>query len=191
MRKNWDKKVCRYAFNWSKQRKMTKMRQKWDKLFNKIYTVTVQGVKTTRTTVRLPVGTKKNIPSNFDVIGTLGRYIISCWVLRAACFYTYSNEVMYAQQFSMMMNKMNQSRRENVKVDIKLEKCISTSNPTFLTTAVHSICAYLSFCPKLYIQSTINIWKKLLSTAIWANKNGLVSGRIACISSKKLRPETI
>ena len=146
MRKNWDKKVCRYAFNWSKQRKMTKMRQKWDKLFNKIYTVTVQGVKTTRTTVRLPVGTKKNIPSNFDVIGTLGRYIISCWVLRAACFYTYSNEVMYAQQFSMMMNKMNQSRRENVKVDIKLEKCISTSNPTFLTTAVHSICAYLSFC---------------------------------------------
>ena len=122
------------------------MRQKWDKLFNKIYTVTVQGVETTRTTVRLPVGTKKNIPSNFDVIGTLGRYIISCWVLRAACFYTYSNEVMYAQQFSMMMNKMNQSRRENVKVDIKLEKCISTSNPTFLTTAVHSICAYLSFC---------------------------------------------
>ena len=108
--------------------------------------MTVQGVKTTRTTVRLPVGTKKNIPSNFDVIGTLGRYIISCWVLRAACFYTYSNEVMYAQQFSMMMNKMNQSRRENVKVDIKLEKCISTSNPTFLTTAVHSICAYLSFC---------------------------------------------
>ena len=110
--------------------------------------MTVQGVETARTTdtVRLPVGTKKNIPSNFDVIGTLGRYIISCWVLRAACFYTYSNEVMYAQQFSMMMNKMNQSRRENVKVDIKLEKCISTSNPTFLTTAVHSICAYLSFC---------------------------------------------
>ena len=130
----------------NKEIHVTKMRQKWEKLFNKIYTVTVQGVKTTRTTVRLPVGTKKNIPSNFDVIGTLGRYIISCWVLRAACFYTYSNEVMYAQQFSMMMNKMNQSRRENVKVDIKLEKCISTSNPTFLTTAVHSICAYLSFC---------------------------------------------
>ena len=121
----------------------TKMRQ----ILNKIYTVTVQGVKN-HTHHRAPAcrGTKKNIPSNFDVIGTLGRYIISCWVLRAACFYTYSNEVMYAQQFSMMMNKMNQSRRENVKVDIKLEKCISTSNPTFLTTAVHSICAYLSFC---------------------------------------------
>ena len=28
---------------------------------------------------------------------------------------------MCAQQFSMMMNKMNQSRRENVKVDINLE----------------------------------------------------------------------
>ena len=40
--------------------------------------------------------------------------------------------------------------------------------------------------PKYY-----NIWKKLLSTAIWADKNGLVSGRIACISSKNLRYETI
>ena len=38
---------------------------------------------------------------------------------------------------------------------------------------------------------TINIWKKLLSPAIWADKNGLVSGRIACISSKNLRSETI
>ena len=44
---------------------------------------------------------------------------------------------------------------------------------------------------KLYIPSTINIWKKLLSTAIWADKNGLVSGRIACISSKNLSSETI
>ena len=31
----------------------------------------------------------------------------------------------------------------------------------------------------------------LLSTAIWADKNGLVSGRIACISIKNLRSETI
>ena len=44
---------------------------------------------------------------------------------------------------------------------------------------------------KLYIPSTINIWKKLLSTAIWADKNGLISGRIACISSKNLRAETM
>ena len=44
---------------------------------------------------------------------------------------------------------------------------------------------------KSYILSTINIWKKLLSTAIWTDKNGLVSGRIACISSKNLRSETI
>ena len=41
------------------------------------------------------------------------------------------------------------------------------------------------------IPSTINIWKKLLSTAIWADKNRLVSGRIACISSKIQRSETI
>ena len=44
---------------------------------------------------------------------------------------------------------------------------------------------------KLYIPSTINIWKKLLSTAIWAGENGLFSGRIACILSKNLRSETI
>ena len=41
------------------------------------------------------------------------------------------------------------------------------------------------------IPSTINIWKKLLSTAIWADKNELVFGRIACISSKDLRSEKI
>ena len=46
-------------------------------------------------------------------------------------------------------------------------------------------------CSKLYIPSTINIWKKGLSTAIWVDRNGLVSGRIACISSKNLRSETI
>ena len=30
----------------------------------------------------------------------------------------------------------------------------------------------------------INIWKKVLTKAIWADKNGLVSGRLACTSSK-------
>ena len=34
---------------------------------------------------------------------------------------------------------------------------------------------YFRLQVKLYIPSTINIWKKLLSTAIWADKNGLVS----------------
>ena len=33
--------------------------------------------------------------------------------------------------------------------------------------------------PKLYIPSAINIWKKLLSKAIWADKNGLVSEILA------------
>ena len=47
------------------------------------------------------------------------------------------------------------------------------------------------FVAKLYIPSIINIWKKLLCTAIWAYENGLVSGRIACISSKNRRSETI
>ena len=37
---------------------------------------------------------------------------------------------------------------------------------------------------KLYILSTISIWKKVLTKAIWADKNGLVSGRLACTSSK-------
>ena len=37
---------------------------------------------------------------------------------------------------------------------------------------------------KLYIPSTINIWEKVLTKAIWADKNGLVSGRLACTSSK-------
>ena len=41
------------------------------------------------------------------------------------------------------------------------------------------------------LQSTINIRKKLLSTAIWEDKNGLVSGRIDYISSKNLRSEFI
>ena len=41
-----------------------------------------------------------------------------------------------------------------------------------------------NLCAKLYIPSTINSWRKLLSTAIWVYKNGLVSGRLACSSSK-------
>ena len=44
---------------------------------------------------------------------------------------------------------------------------------------------------KLYIPSTINIWKKLLSTAIWADKNGVVFGRIAWISNKNQKFEKI
>ena len=40
--------------------------------------------------------------------------------------------------------------------------------------------------PKLYIQSTINISKKLLGTANWANKKwtGIWLGRLACTSSR-------
>ena len=38
--------------------------------------------------------------------------------------------------------------------------------------------------PKLYSQSTINIWRKLVRTAIWADKNGLVSVSEACTSRK-------
>ena len=39
--------------------------------------------------------------------------------------------------------------------------------------------------PNLYIISTINIWKKVLTKAIWADKKyGLVSVRLACTSSK-------
>jgi hypothetical protein len=40
-------------------------------------------------------------------------------------------------------------------------------------------------------QSTIKTLKKLLSTAIWADKDGLVFGTIACISSKNLKSETV
>ena len=40
------------------------------------------------------------------------------------------------------------------------------------------------FYSKLYIPSTINIWKKVLTKDIWADKNGLVSGRLACTSIK-------
>ena len=36
------------------------------------------------------------------------------------------------------------------------------------------------YTPKLYIPRTINTWRKLLSTAIWADKNG----RVACTSSQ-------
>ena len=42
---------------------------------------------------------------------------------------------MCAHQFSMMMNKINQSRRENVKVDINLE---------MHTYYSFNICAYLN-----------------------------------------------
>ena len=40
---------------------------------------------------------------------------------------------------------------------------------------------------KLDIPSTINICKKVLMKAIWADKKGLVSGRLACTSSKTER----
>ena len=43
---------------------------------------------------------------------------------------------------------------------------------------------YVLTQPKLYIPSTINIRKKVLTKAIWADKNGLVFGRLACTSSK-------
>ena len=45
---------------------------------------------------------------------------------------------------------------------------------------------YLSLraLPKLYIPSTIKIWKKVLTKAILADKTGLVSSRLACTSSK-------
>ena len=43
---------------------------------------------------------------------------------------------------------------------------------------------YLNGSSRLYIPSTIKIWKKVLTKAIWADKNGLVSGRLACTSSK-------
>ena len=36
------------------------------------------------------------------------------------------------------------------------------------------------YTPKLYIPRTISTWRKLLSTAIWADKNG----RVACTSSQ-------
>ena len=35
----------------------------------------------------------------------------------------------------------------------------------------------------LYVPNTINIWKKVLTKAICAEKNGPVSGRLACTSS--------
>ena len=37
---------------------------------------------------------------------------------------------------------------------------------------------------KLYIQSTINIWKKVLTKPFGQTKNGLVSGRLTCTLSK-------
>ena len=37
---------------------------------------------------------------------------------------------------------------------------------------------------KWYIPSAINIWKKVLTQAIWGEKNCLVSGTLACTSSK-------
>ena len=37
---------------------------------------------------------------------------------------------------------------------------------------------------KLYIPSTINIWKKVLTKSIWAEKNWLASDRVAFTSSK-------
>ena len=57
---------------------MTNMRQKRDKLINKIYTVTVQGVETTRTTVRLPGGTKKifRLISMLSVGGSLHYFLL-------------------------------------------------------------------------------------------------------------------
>ena len=37
---------------------------------------------------------------------------------------------------------------------------------------------------KSYIPSTINIWKKVLTKAIWAEKNGLVTGRLISLYIK-------
>jgi hypothetical protein len=62
------------------------------------------------------------------------------------------------------------------------------------------VCFDKSVCPfrtrwereaKLKIPSTINTWNKMLSTVIWADRNWLVSGRLASTSSKNLKSYTI
>ena len=58
----------------------------------------------------------------------------------------------------------------------------------FLSSMIFAPCEYPSLlvgkCKVIYIPSTINIWKKVFTKAIWADKKGLVSGRLACTSSK-------
>ena len=62
----------------------------------------------------------KNIPSNFDVIG---RWVVTLFPAEFYEQHAFTHILMRScvHNFSMMMNKMNQSRRENVKVDINLE----------------------------------------------------------------------
>ena len=43
--------------------------------------------------------------------------------------------------------------------------------------------AGIGLFPKLHIPSTIDTEKEMLRTATWANKNGVVSGRLSCKST--------
>ena len=65
--------------------------------------------------------------------------------------------------------------------------CIRTFNACaiFCLTQSNPLSSVLLFWleTKLYIPSTISAGKKLLRTAIWAGRKGLVVSRLACTSS--------
>ena len=72
-----------------------------------------------------------------------------------------------------------QPRRPQPRISSNVTPCT-----IFMFAFVMGANWWLGIQAKLYIPSTINIWKKVLTKAIWADKNGLVSDRLACASTK-------
>ena len=91
------------------------------------------------------------------------------------------------RKFDNLEDWYNWKRKYNVSLIIKFCWLAIVQNYfslwTILNTSTSANHIYFKYTsqfvvpPKLYIPSTINIWKKVLTKAIWADKNGLVSGR--------------
>ena len=94
--------------------------------------------------------------------------------------------------FASMVNHVPASRchpcfdKQRWNVGCILPMYLLSTRYTFSTYLARSWKIKCTFWlkPKLYSQSTINIWRKLIRTAIWTDRNGLVSVSEACTSRK-------
>ena len=68
----------------------------------------------------------------------------------------------------------------------EMENLVGTNphTPTYPGAPAFYLRILVMMQTKVYIPSAINIWKKMLTKAILADKNGLISGRLACTSTK-------
>ena len=91
--------------------------------------------------------------------------------------------------FASMVNHVPASRchpcfdKQRWNVGCILPMYLLSTRYTFSTYLARSWKIKCTFWlkPKLYSQSTINIWRKLIRTAIWTDRNGLVSVSVTCM----------